>query len=61
MSCRIGIKLKFLLRMDGHAQAYVMLDDLNELHAYYRIDDYNVKDAGKVRLSSMSGCVCWQL
>jgi len=36
-------------RVNGR-MAYVMLDDLNELHAYYRIDDYNVKDAGKVKL-----------
>jgi hypothetical protein len=35
-------------RIDGR-MAYVMLDDNNDLHAYYRMDDYNVKDAGKVR------------
>ena len=33
-------------RINGR-MAYVMLDDVNELHAYYRIDDYNLKDAGK--------------
>jgi hypothetical protein len=32
------------------SQVYVMLDDSNELHAYYRTDDLNVKDAGKLKL-----------
>lgn len=31
-------------------QTYIMIDDADDLHAFYRIDDYNLKDAGKVRL-----------
>eukprot|EP00951_Prasinocladus_malaysianus_P026441 scaffold234702_cov52-Prasinocladus_malaysianus.AAC.1 len=27
-----------------------MVDDADDLHAFYRIDEYNLKDVGKVRL-----------
>ena len=38
-------------RLNGR-MVYVMLDDSNELHAYYRMDDFNVKDAGKLKLKT---------
>lgn len=38
-------------RLNGR-MVYVMLDDSNELHAYYRTDDFNVKDAGKLKLKT---------
>eukprot|EP00959_Pyramimonas_sp_CCMP1952_P317076 6636593-Pyramimonas_sp.AAC.1 len=44
-----GVITFAVARVDGR-MAYVTLDDSNELHAYYRMDDHNVKDAGKVKL-----------
>lgn len=34
----------------GARTALITLDDSGELHAYYRIDDHHLKDAGKLRL-----------
>ena len=34
--------------------AYVMLDDDDEFHLYWRIDDFNVSDGGKLRLEDGS-------
>ncbi|XRB15417.1 FG-GAP protein [Pseudoscourfieldia marina] len=36
-------------RFNGR-MVYMTLDDANEVHAYYRVDSQNLKDAGKVRL-----------
>lgn len=37
--------------LDGH-MAYVALDEDDEFHLYWRVDDYNVRDGGKLRLDS---------
>jgi hypothetical protein len=34
--------------------AYVTLDENDDPHGYYCMDDYNVKDAGKVRRTTTS-------
>eukprot|EP00958_Prasinococcus_capsulatus_P010849 scaffold1066_cov421-Prasinococcus_capsulatus_cf.AAC.3 len=34
----------------GPRMAYVTVDDNDELHVYYRLDDFNLKDGGKLRL-----------
>mmetsp|Transcript_27596 Transcript_27596/g.65480 ORF Transcript_27596/g.65480 Transcript_27596/m.65480 type:complete len:660 (+) Transcript_27596:809-2788(+) len=31
-------------------QTYITIDDADDLHAYYRIDDHHLRDVGKVRL-----------
>lgn len=38
-------------RIDGR-MAYVIQDDANALHRYWRIDDYNLADGGALRLTS---------
>lgn len=42
--CRPGVA-----RMGGHI-VYITLDDDNQLHLYERIDDYNLRDKGKLTL-----------
>lgn len=34
----------------GNEVAYITLDDQNEVHLYWRIDDYNLRDGGKILL-----------
>lgn len=38
-------------RIDGR-MAYIIQDDENALHLYWRIDDYNVEDGGQLRLTN---------
>lgn len=38
----------------GNRVAYVALDDQDEFHLYWRIDDFNVEDGGKLRLEDGS-------
>ena len=38
----------------GDRMAYAMLDEQDELHLYWRIDDYNVEDGGKLLLDDGS-------
>ncbi len=38
-------------KIDGR-MAYVALDDEDQFHLYWRVDDYNVVDGGKLRLES---------
>ena len=40
-----------IAEIDGK-MAMVTMDDDNELHLYYRVDDYNVADAGKLKLKN---------
>lgn len=35
----------------GDRMAYVILDDENTLHLYWRIDDYNLEDGGQLKLT----------
>jgi hypothetical protein len=36
----------------GERMAYVLLDDAGEFHLYWRLDDYNVEDAGKLKMEN---------
>ncbi|MCC6683407.1 MAG: VCBS repeat-containing protein [Phycisphaeraceae bacterium] len=38
----------------GNRMAYITLDDQDEFHLYWRIDDYNLQDGGKLRLDDGS-------
>ncbi|WP_157557836.1 FG-GAP repeat domain-containing protein [Niabella aurantiaca] len=38
----------------GNRMAYIILDKDNEFHLYWRIDDYNVEDGGKLKLEDGS-------
>ncbi len=38
-------------KIDGR-MAYIIQDDANALHLYWRIDDYNVEDGGQLRLTN---------
>ena len=38
----------------GERMAYVALDDDDEFHLYWRIDDYHLEDGGKLRLEDGS-------
>lgn len=38
----------------GDRMAYITLDDQNELHLYWRLDDYNLEDGGKLLLTDGS-------
>ncbi|MCD6174617.1 MAG: hypothetical protein J7K65_02470 [Planctomycetes bacterium] len=36
----------------GNRMAYICLDDEDEFHLYWRIDDYNLEDGGKLKLQN---------